>query len=78
MICFTVCYNYTEWWHLFFPCLQKRQRERSDKNRNMTTTFCRHDHGEEHSEDMSFDELEGTLEVSWADDGSTFHIGHRV
>ena len=40
----------------------------------MTTTFCRHDHGEEQSEDMSFDELE----VSWADDGSTFHIGHRV
>ncbi|XP_064388319.1 gamma-aminobutyric acid type B receptor subunit 1-like isoform X2 [Halichondria panicea] len=61
---------------LFIP--KKRQRERSDKNRNVTTTFCRHDHGEEHSEDISFDELEGTLEVSWADDGSTFHIGHRV
>ncbi|XP_064388320.1 gamma-aminobutyric acid type B receptor subunit 2-like [Halichondria panicea] len=54
---------------------EKRQSERSDRNRNVTTTFCRHDHGEEHSED---DELEGTLEISWADDGSTFHIGHRV
>ncbi|XP_064388323.1 gamma-aminobutyric acid type B receptor subunit 2-like isoform X2 [Halichondria panicea] len=53
---------------------EKRQKERSDRNRNVTTTFCRHDHGEEQSEDMSFDELE----VSWADDGSTFHIGHRV